>query len=217
MQHQELIARTQKFVKRELSQAEGGHDWFHVERLHRLAREIAQSEQVDLLVVELAALLHDIADSKFHNGNEEVGPQLADEFLTRLGVNDEAKDHVVNIVRHVSFKNEFSTVTFQSPELHVVRDADRLDALGAIGIARAFNYGGHKKRAIYDPAIKPQPDLSKEKYKQSTAPTINHFYEKLLLLKDRMHTQTGRRLAEVRHRFLEQYLAQFYREWEGKL
>ncbi len=216
MERKEIINETVAFVMTQLAQAEGGHDWFHVERVWQMASEIAREEKVDMLVVELAALLHDIADSKFHQGNEEVGPQTARKFLESLDVAEETIAHVVKIVENVSFKGGNHPQDFNSPELEVVQDADRLDALGAIGIARTFNYGGHKGRALYDPEIKPRLDMTKEEYKKSDAPTINHFYEKLLLLKDRMNTETGKRLALQRHRFMEAFLRQFYAEWEGK-
>ena len=170
-----------------------------------------------MLVVELGALFHDIADSKFHNGNEEVGPTKTRAFLATLSVDEAIIDHVVNIVKNISFKGGNEEQTFHSPELDVVQDADRLDALGAIGIARTFNYGGHKGFALYDPAIPPNLKMTKEEYKASTAPTINHFYEKLLLLKDRMNTSTGRKMAKQRPLFMKKYLEQFYKEWEGEV
>ena len=213
---EDLIARTIEFVKSELQQAEGGHDWFHIERVWKAAQKIAASENVNLLIVELGALLHDIADSKFHNGNEEIGPQKAKAFLKTIAVEKEVADHVVKIVKHISFKGGNTRATFHSPELEVVQDADRLDAMGAIGIARTFNYGGHKGRPIYDPDIPPNLTMTREEYKHSTAPTINHFYEKLLLLKDRMNTETGRKMAEERHRFMEEFLDRFYKEWHGE-
>jgi uncharacterized protein len=214
---QAIIDATELFVKQELAGAEGGHDWWHIHRVWRLARHIASLEAADGLVVELAALLHDIADSKFHNGDEEAGPAKAAAFLRTLPVPQQAAEHVVNIVRHISFKGGNEQRSFHSPELGIVQDADRLDALGAVGIARAFNYGGFKHRPMYDPAIAPNLHMTKEEYKNSSAPTINHFYEKLLLLKDRMNTATGKRLAEERHRFMENWLSQFYREWNGEV
>ncbi len=211
----DILDRTLEFVKTSLAQAEGGHDWWHIQRVWTNARHIAEGEEVDSFVVELAALLHDIADSKFHGGDEEVGPRKARQFLESLAVDEPIVDHVVQIIRHVSFKGGHQDGSFHSAELAVVQDADRLDALGAIGIARAFNYGGHKGRGLYDPAISPNLHMSVEEYKHSTAPTINHFYEKLLLLKDLMNTETGRKMAEERHRFMEAYLEQFYHEWNG--
>ncbi len=212
----ELIAKTITYVKTELANAEGGHDWFHIERVWKTTRTIAQYEEVDLTIVELGALLHDIADSKFNNGDEETGPAKTRTFLYSLMVDEDTIEHVVQIVKNISFKGGNQTQTFHSTELAIVQDADRLDALGAIGIARTFNYGGYKGFALYDPAIAPNLNMTKEEYKASTAPTINHFYEKLLLLKDRMNTQTGKKMAEERHRFMEIYLEQFYNEWEGK-
>lgn len=214
--YEQIIEATVAYVKATLASAEGGHDWWHIYRVWKQARHIAATEQVDLLVVELGALLHDIADSKFHNGDEEVGPARAKDFLEQLQVEAPVVEHVENIIRHISFKGGNQARTFYSPELGVVQDADRLDALGAIGIARAFNYGGFRNRSLYDPAIAPVMDMSKDAYKKSTSPTINHFYEKLLLLKDRMNTATGRALAEERHRYMEDFLERFYKEWEGE-
>lgn len=216
MTHQQLINTTVFFVKQKLANAEGGHDWWHIYRVWQLAKNIAATEKVDLLVVELGALLHDIADAKFHNGDESVGPSLALEFLQANGVNELTRNHVVNIIENISFGGGNQTKIFNSPELAVLQDADRLDALGAIGIARTFNYGGFKNREIYNPATKPNLHMTKEEYRKSTAPTINHFYEKLLLLKDRMNTETGKRMAAERHRFMELFLEQFYAEWEGE-
>lgn len=212
-----LISNTIAFVQQELHDAEGGHDWFHIERVWKNAKRIAVSEEVNHTIVELAALLHDIADSKFHGGDESVGPRKARHFLMSQPIDPNTIDHVVNIIENVSFKGGKEQRTFSSKELDVVQDADRLDALGAIGIARTFNYGGFKNRAIYDPDIAPDLHMSKEEYKHSTAPTINHFYEKLLLLKDLMNTETGKQLAQQRHAFMEDFLSQFYSEWDGKL
>lgn len=208
--------KTVEFVKKTLADAEGGHDWFHIERVWKLALHIGRLEgNVDMEIVGLGALLHDIADAKFHNGDEEIGPRTARAFLEAEGVEESVILHVENIIRHISFKSSLDGQTWMSPELSVVQDADRLDGIGAIGIARTFNYGGFKGRALYDPAIPPNLSMSKEEYKKSSAPTINHFYEKLLLLKDRMNTTTGRRMAEDRHAFMERYLEQFHAEWNG--
>lgn len=215
MNHDEIIAATVAYVKEELRSAEGGHDWWHINRVWNNAKLIAASEEADLLVVELGALLHDIADSKFHDGDEEVGPARATAFLESLQVPPRVIEAVVNIIRYISFKGGNEKAAYTSPELAIVQDADRLDAIGAIGIARAFNYGGFKNRAIYDPGIAPNLSLTKEEYKKSTAPTINHFYEKLLRLKDRMNTATGRQLAAERHAYMEGFLEQFYKEWGG--
>jgi uncharacterized protein len=211
-----LINATIKFVKAELKNAEGGHDWFHIERVYKNALLIAKGENCDILVVELGALLHDIADSKFHNGDESVGPKKARLFLESENVSENTIIHVVNIIDNISFKGGNEVKNFHSLELDIVQDADRLDAIGAIGIARTFNYGGFKNRAIYNPEITPNLSMSKEEYKNSTAPTINHFYEKLLLLKDKMNTKTGKEIAIQRHHFMESFLSQFYAEWDGE-
>ena len=215
-----LIDETIAFVKETLQGAEGGHDWFHIQRVFNNTLLIAKDEEVDVLVVSLGALLHDIADAKFHQGDESLGPKMATDFLNAMGVKESVVQHVSNIIKHISFKNSLekkSGTTFNSKELQVVQDADRLDAIGAIGIARAFNYGGFKNRELYNPDIQPNLDLTKAEYKKSSAPTINHFYEKLLLLKDKMNTETGKKLAAQRHQFMLDYLEQFYGEWEGKL
>ncbi len=212
-----LINNTVAFVRQTLANAEGGHDWFHIERVWKLSKRIAQEEKVDLLVVELGALLHDIADAKFHAGDESLGPQKASAFLHSQGVEKGVIDHIVKIIAHISFKGGNHNQEFNSPELMVVQDADRLDAIGAIGIARTFNYGGFKNRKLYDPSIPPKLNMTREEYKKNEAPTINHFYEKLLLLKDRMNTQTGKMMAEQRHQFMELFLEEFYKEWEGEL
>jgi len=214
---QEIIGKTVEFVKYTLSDAEGGHDWWHIYRVWRSAKQIAVHEDVDMFVVELGALLHDIADSKFHDGNEEIGPRIAREFLRANEVDESVILHVENIISNISFKGGKLHMRFRSPELDIIQDADRLDALGAIGIARTFNYGGHKGRSIYDPDIKPNLNLTKEEYKSSTAPTLNHFYEKLLLLKNLMNTNNGKNMAEQRHQFMLAYLDQFYKEWDGEL
>ncbi|APG60874.1 HD domain-containing protein [Christiangramia salexigens] len=212
----ELIENTIQFVKETLENAEGGHDWFHIERVLKNSRHIAESEEADILIVELGALLHDIADSKFHNGDESVGPEKARNFLNSQSVSTEVIEHVVKIIENISFKGGNVDREFGSIELDIVQDADRLDAIGAIGIARTFNYGGHKGRSLYDPEIEPQLNMTKEEYKASNAPTINHFYEKLLLLKDRMNTETGRRIAADRHAYMVHFLQQFYAEWNGE-
>jgi uncharacterized protein len=212
MDHSVIIDKTVSFVQSTLKDAEGGHDWWHIYRVWNNAKLIAKTEQANLLVIELAALLHDIADSKFHNGDEEIGPEKAGIFLKSIYADAETVQHVQQIIKHISFKAGFDKAVFHSAELDIVQDADRLDAIGAIGIARAFSYGGFKGREIYNPEIKPKPDMTKAEYKNSTAPTINHFYEKLLLLKDKMNTATGKKLAEKRHNFMLSYLSQFYSE-----
>lgn len=217
MDQETVIQKTIDFVKETLAGAEGGHDWWHIYRVWKLAKHISRSEKVDNFVVELGALLHDIADSKFHNGDEQIGPRIAAEFLSSLNVDIDVINHVENIILNISFKGGQHIQEFKSAELDVVQDADRLDAIGAIGIARTFNYGGHKGREIYNPNIKPNVNMTKEEYKYSNAPTLNHFYEKLLLLKQRMNTQTGKSMAEHRHKFMEQFLTEFYQEWDGTL
>jgi uncharacterized protein len=217
MKQMTLVDTTILYVKQQLENAEGGHDWFHVERVYKNALLIAQEEPCDLLVVKLGALLHDIADSKFHGGDEHIGPQKARAFLERQDVDQSTIDHILQIIENISFKGGNFEKTFHSKELEIVQDADRLDAIGAIGIARTFNYGGFKNRPIYNPSIQPNLHMSKEEYKNSEAPTLNHFYEKLLLLKDRMNTPTGKKIALERHRFMEHFLSQFYAEWDGDL
>lgn len=215
MDKQQIIQNTIAFVKETLKDAEGGHDWFHIHRVFKNAKRIAEGEKVDDFIVSLGALLHDIADSKFTNGDETIGPKLASDFLRKQQVDEIVIEHVSQIIKNISFKGGNVVVKFSSKELDVIQDADRLDALGAIGVARTFNYGGFKNRAIYNPEIQPELNMTKEAYKNSTAPTINHFYEKLLLLKDKMNTKTGKQLAQQRHEFMELYLKQFYTEWEG--
>ncbi len=218
MTDSETVKKTIIFVQETLKDAEGGHDWFHTERVLKNARRIAKGENVDELIISLGALLHDIADAKFNDGDESLGPKIAKKFLSSLQLNQKVIDQVVNIITHISFKNSLPTYNrskYNSKELQIVQDADRLDAIGAIGIARAFNYGGFKNRELYNPAISPDPNLTKEAYKKSTAPTINHFHEKLLLLKDKMNTRTGKKLAEERHNYMRNYLDRFYSEWNG--
>lgn len=217
MSNLDLINKTILFVKEKLANAEGGHDWFHIQRVYKNALLIARGENCDETVVKLGALLHDIADSKFHAGDETVGPKVAREFLESEGVSETIISHVIQIIDNISFKGGKTEKTFSSIELDIVQDADRLDAIGAIGIARAFNYGGFKNRSMYDPQIAPNLQMSKEEYKKSQAPTINHFYEKLLLLKDKMNTETGKQIAGQRHHYMQGFLAQFYAEWDGEL
>ena len=216
MTNPNLINKTILFVKDQLKNAEGGHDWFHIQRVYKNALLIADDEDCNLQIVQLGVLFHDIADSKFHNGDETIGPKIAKDFLEKENVDSETIQHVLNIIENVSYKGDNFEKKFHSKELEIVQDADRLDAIGAIGIARAFNYGGFKNRAMYNPDIAPKMKMSKEEYKASEAPTINHFYEKLLLLKDKMNTETGKKIAQERHRFMESFLAEFYAEWEGE-
>ncbi len=213
----ELISKTILFVRKQLQNAEGGHDWFHIERVYKNAIAISENEKCNTMIVQLGALLHDIADSKFHNGDESIGPKIARTFLESEKVDAETINQVINIIENISFKGGNFEKKFSSIELEIVQDADRLDAIGAIGIARTFNYGGFKNRPLYNPAIPPNLQMNKEEYKNSEAPTINHFYEKLLLLKDKMNTETGKKMAQERHHFMETFLSQFYAEWDGEL
>ena len=216
MKKQLIINKTIDFVKYTLKGAEGGHDWFHIQRVFNNAKLIVKTESANELIVSLSALLHDIADSKFQDGDETIGPKKATEFLISQNIDSIVIEHVVQIIKNISFKGGNIDRTFSSKELDIVQDADRLDAIGAIGIARCFNYGGFKNREIFNPKIQPKLNMTKEEYKNSNAPSINHFYEKLLLLKDKMNTKTGKRLAAQRHQFMEQYLEKFYAEWDGK-
>lgn len=217
MDNQEIIDKTVEFVKETLADAEGGHDRWHIYRVWKTTKHIAAKELVDTLTVELGALLHDIADSKFYDGNEEIGPKKAREHLTRLQVTEDVIVHVENIIRNISFKGILNKQKFKSPELDVVQDSDRLDALWAIGIGRTFNYGWHKNIQMYNPNIKPNIHMTKEEFIKEKWTTINHFYEKLLLLKDLMNTKTGKEMAQHRHEFMEKYLEEFYKEREGEV
>ena len=212
-----IIDNTILFVKQQLENAEGGHDWFHIERVYKNALLIAEGEDCDLIVVKLGALLQDIADSKFHGGDETVAPKTARTFLESQNVSEDIILHVIAIIENISFKGGNFEKKFNSKELEIVQDADRLDALGAIGIARTFNYGGFKNRPLYNPNIQPNMNMNKEEYKNSESPTLNHFYEKLLLLKDKMNTETGKKIAQKRHDFMVTFLSQFYAEWDGEV
>lgn len=218
MDQEKIIERTVDFVKSNIKNVDSGHDWWHIYRVWKLAKYIAEKEKgADLFIVELGALFHDIADYKFHGGDEEIAPRIAREFLTSMQIDNKIIEHVENIIRNVSYKGAIHVQKFKSKELDIVQDADRLDAMGAMGIARTFNYGGYKNRPIYDPTIKSNPNMTAEEYKKWDAPSINHFYEKLLLLKDKMNTKTGKKLAEDRHIFMEKYLEEFHKEWEGNI
>jgi len=216
MNQSKILEKTTDHVRSLLSGEGSGHDWFHVERVRNVAIRVGRDEGADLFVVELAALLHDVADWKFAGGDHDAGPRAARNWLASLGVDQSVIDHVADIIARLSFKGAGVETSMSTIEGRCVQDADRLDAIGAIGVARAFAYGGYKGRAMYDPAVPPQPHASFEAYKKNYGPTINHFYEKLLLLKDRMNTSAGKRLAAERHAFLEQFLDQFFAEWEGK-
>ncbi|WP_335966774.1 HD domain-containing protein [Galbibacter sp. PAP.153] len=218
MTNTETIEHTIAFVKEALINAEGGHDWFHIQRVFNNALLIAKDEKkADPLIVGLGALLHDIADAKFHDGDETIGPKTAETFLRSIKVDETTIEHVKKIIENISFKGGNFNQQFKSLELDIIQDADRLDAIGAIGIARCFNYGGFKNRKLYDPEIAPKMNMSKAEYKKSQSPTINHFYEKLLLLKDRMNTKTGKKIAQKRHEYMEGFLEEFYNEVNGRL
>lgn len=208
-----LIENTVEFVKEKLKGAEAGHDWYHIERVWKLSKKIAETEDCDLEVVELAALLHDIADPKFHNGDETVALKVSREFLENQQTSENVIEKVLFIIKNISFKNRAEAPENLPVELKIVQDADRIDAIGAIGVARTFNFGGFKNNLMYDPEIKPNLNMSKEEYKKSNGTTINHFYEKLLLLKDLMNTRKGKEIAAERHSFMLQFLDQFYKEW----
>ena len=228
MDRQEIIEKTELFVKQTLSKDSTGHDWWHIYRVRNLAKRIARHEGADIFIVELAALLHDIGDYKFFQGDEEAGAAKVRKWLSSLEISPSLTDKIVEITSRVSFMHTLpdegkrkgkknSAIAILSKELMAVTDADRLDAMGAIGIARAFTYGGFFNRPIYDPANKPSKSMTKEEYKTTEAPSINHFYEKLIKLKDMMYTKLGRKMAKRRHRFLNLYLKQFFKEWKGKM
>lgn len=208
-----IIHNTINFVKEKLQGAEAGHDWYHIERVWKLSKKIAATETCNMQIVELSALLHDIADPKFHNGDETIAPKIAKNFLESQNLEKDAIDKIIFIINNISFKNRNEMPEYCSQELKIVQDADRIDAIGAIGVARTFNFGGYKNNLIYDPNIPPQLGMSKEAYKKSNGTTINHFYEKLLLLKDLINTEEGKKIAEQRHQFLLDFLDQFYKEW----
>lgn len=210
---QEIISKTVQYVKKTLKNSEKGHDWWHTYRVWKLSKFIAKKEKTDNIIIDLGALLHDIADSKFYNGDEKIGPKKAKVFLEKLELKTQIISHVVKIIENISFSKKQN---FRSKELDIIQDADRLDAIGAIGIARTFNYGGYKNRELYNPTIKPNLNMTKSEYKKSTSPTINHFYEKLLTLKDQMNTKTAKNLAKKRHKFMIKFLNQFYKEWKIK-
>ncbi len=214
--NQSIITNTIDFVKQTLKNAEGGHDWWHIFRVWNNTKLILKTEKANTLVCELGALLHDIADHKFHDGDEEKGVNMAKVFLQDQKLDSKIIEAVLDIIKNISFSKNIESNEAKSIELEIVQDADRLDAIGAIGIARAFNYGGFKNRKMYDPDIKAKNYTSTKEYVKSDAPTINHFYEKLLLLKDLMNTETGKEIANQRHNYMQDFLNQFYKEWNGK-
>lgn len=209
----ELINKTIELVKEKLEGTESGHDWFHIERVWKLSLKIQEKEGGDRLIIELAALLHDIADPKFHNGDETIASRIVQEFLSEQEVDSETIEKVIFIIENMSFKNRDDAPANLPLELKIVQDADRLDAIGAIGIARTFNFGGYKNNLMYHPDIEPKLNQTKEQYKKSNGTTINHFYEKLLLLKDLLNTETAKKIANHRHQFMLQFLDEFYKEW----
>ncbi|MPL54776.1 putative protein YedJ [bioreactor metagenome] len=211
------ITLTINFVKEKLEGAEAGHDWFHIERVWKISKKIAEKEGGNLEVIELSALLHDIADPKFHNGDETLALKISQNFLEEIHVEDELIEQVLFVIKNISFKNRAEAPENPPLELQIVQDADRLDAIGAIGIARTFNFGGFKNNLMYHPEIKPNLGMNKEEYKKSNGTTINHFYEKLLLLKDLMNTETAKKIASERHNFMLEFLDEFYKEWNVEL
>ena len=213
---QEIIDKTKNYVKNKFEGEGSGHDWWHIYRVWKTAIYIAKEEKADLFIVELAALLHDIADWKFHEGDDSIGPKKARSWLESINVEEKTISQVCNIIQNISFKGAKVNNLMETKEGKIVQDADRLDAIGAIGIGRTFAYGGHKNREMYNPYIKPEMHETPEQYKNSNGPSINHFYEKLLLLKDLMNTETGKKIAESRHQFMEYFLERFFKEWEGK-
>ncbi|OGE74126.1 MAG: phosphohydrolase [Candidatus Doudnabacteria bacterium RIFCSPLOWO2_02_FULL_42_9] len=213
MNKKRIIKETEVFVKKSMI-GDPGHDWTHVDRVRKWAMKIGKVEKADLFIVELAALLHDVADYKFHKGDDKLGGHVAVKFLKKFKLNTKILNHIENIVNEVSFKGAGVKYKMKTIEGKVVQDADKLDALGAIGIARTFSFGGKFNVPMYIPKAKPFFHRSFKQYKKLSASTVNHFYEKLLLLKDRMHTKTAKRIAQRRHKFMEQYLKEFYREWK---
>lgn len=213
----ELIHKTINLVQEKLEGTESGHDWFHIERVWKLSLKIQEKEGGDKLIIELAALLHDIADPKFHNGDETLASKIVRNFLTEQNLDPSVMEKVIFIIENMSFKNRNDAPENLPLELKIVQDADRLDAIGAIGIARTFNFGGYKNNLMYHPDIKPKLNQTKEEYKKSNGTTINHFYEKLLLLKDLLNTDTAKNIADHRHQFMLQFLEEFYNEWNVNL
>lgn len=218
MSKNQIIDKTFSYVKDALGGEGSGHDWWHVYRVWKTAQHIALLEKnVDIQIVELAALLHDIADWKFNNGDVRAGSRVARVWLQKQNFPEEKTKHICEIIEETSFKGAGVKFKMRTKEGMVVQDADRLDAIGAIGIARTFAYGGYSDREIYNPNIKPEMHVTFEQYKTSKSTTINHFYEKLLLLKDLMNTETARKIAEQRHKYMKNYLDRFYKEWSGEL
>lgn len=217
MDRQHVINHTVEYIKEKFAQEFSGHDWWHIYRVWKMAQHIAKGEKdVDMFVIELAALLHDIADWKFNDGDETAGAKAAREWLEKLNVKEDIIQHICNIINNSSFKGAGVNFSMETKEGMIVQDADRLDAIGAIGIGRVFAYGGNKGQKMHTPGKKPVLYQTAEEYKRGDTTTINHFYEKLLLVKDLMNTQTAKNIAEDRHKFMEDFLERFYCEWEGK-
>jgi uncharacterized protein len=215
MTQEDILQKTAEYIKQEFSNDSSGHDWWHIYRVWKNAITICKHENADSFIVQLAALLHDLDDWKFNDTGDET-PLRAKAWLDSFNLDSSITDKVCNIITHISYKGAGVENKMDSLEGFIVQDADRLDAIGAIGIARAFAYGGYKNRPLYDPDSPPQMHQTFEQYKKSNSSTINHFYEKLLLLKDMMNTNTAKRIAERRHEVMVQYLSQFMDEWEGK-
>lgn len=216
MDKQIILDKTRDYIKLELSGDGSGHDWWHIVRVTKTAMQIGIKEGADLFIVELGAMLHDLGDFKFHDGDDTVGPRMVTEWLQKMNLDSDTIKKVVDIVKEISYKGSEVETPMSTLEGEIVQDADRLDAIGAIGIARTFAYGGSKNREMHNPDIEPENHNNFEDYKNSKAPTINHFYEKLLLLKDRMNTNTASKMAYKRHEYMKDYLNQFYKEWEGE-
>lgn len=217
MNQQKIIEDTRDHVQETLKGEGSGHDWWHILRVWNTAKAIGKKEKADMFVVELAALLHDIADWKFNGGDEMAGARVSRQWLEKLNVDPKVIDQVCDIIATSSFKGAGVKSEIKTLEGKIVQDADRLDAIGAIGIGRTFAYGGHTNREMYNPDIKPQQHNTAEQYKNNNSPTLNHFYEKLLLLKDLMNTKTAKQIAVQRHKFMEEFLDRFYKEWSGEL
>ena len=215
MDRNEIIEKTKTFVKENMK-GDSGHDWWHVERVYNNATAIQKKEGGDLFIIQLAALLHDIADWKFNDGDDSAGPAKAKEYMKSISIDEVTIDHVCNIIFNMSFKGAKVKSEMLTLEGKIVQDADRLDALGAIGIARCFNYGGYSGQKMHDPNKKIKIHESKEEYFKGDTTSINHFYEKLLLLKYMMNTETAKQIAEERHKFMEIFLEEFFKEWDGK-
>ena len=214
MNRNDQISATEEFVRQNLKGYDSGHDWWHIERVRKLSLFINEMELLaDPFTVEVTALLHDSADSKFTGGNTEEAYLAISDFMSNFGMS-EIKDKVLNVIKNISFSSKSTSGNPDDPLLWVIQDSDRLDAIGAIGVARAFNYGGFRNNKIYNPEIVNSDESEKETCRIGTSSTISHFYEKLLLLKYRMNTLTAKRLAVERHDFLEVFLKQFYKEWD---